>query len=678
MNPRSSDTPKETEKTGAGSSSFEELINPYLDARNLDQWLQTSVRNRTFYSNPNLPLPPTPLAFQEENNSLQNDDTKNYCLTHEPGLKPEDDVLSVTSQKRVLSTFPREDIIKEISKKVRNGFITCDRCYARRIQCDMLQPRCSNCESSCTYIHETDLKSITHRVKNIQGRNDHDLGVSKGGHVAKKADRLKYSPTFSAKIPILNPYTYQPTITIPQYQLPFPSDVIDQLLFAFFPNIPWPVNVLHRSYLANRYHHSLCLLHSICAIGAVYEDIGVNLTDPGEFPGETFFKFGMGLINYENTTLDDACAILLLGFYCGITGKGRTLAYLTGIWHSVAEKFKVWLDPDDDDAAPPCKSFNLIEKETLRRLYWASSSLGIFVHTNPTTKRPLPDHVWVSLSDNMEISLVYRPNPKLIEASDINYLLNETGELLNCVRTLNRHCLTNSIKDLMVDAKAKEIRTALNAWENRILIAAPLINRPPASNTEWMGVHVHLMKHNIMLLAHRYLFMRFLEQVWNKSNKTTSENNVTEILHNLNSPYFNTEHALPNLENEIEQRNLEAEAFVACHSASKAVLRILKEVILEYDPSFKHAHVSLSICLMQLCVFLGILSQHADKQENRRKSEEEYYIVKVALRKMYEGNVKIAGSMLSALEEVERKGWIHLKDFLLIFFSWDVSAEVNL
>ncbi|KAJ3129274.1 hypothetical protein HK098_001972 [Nowakowskiella sp. JEL0407] len=597
--------------------------------------------------------------------------------------------------------------------RARHGSFACDRCYVKKVKCDASQPKCSNCvarKSECTYDRQNNPNFGSHRRKNLKSKQDLDNATEifeppKSKLKVAGSDRNIFpvsdpplypsypgSNTINLNIPIniqfppLNPNSHEPSISSIN-SIPFPAGVIDELLFAFFPNCNWPITVVHpKSYLANRTSRSKGLLYSICAIGAQFTEVGIQIAKPGEAVGESLFDLALGHLNYEIPTLDDACCVLLLTYFGSNAGKVNTMFYLSNIWRMIARKLKIWIDPDDPTAIPIARTWNLIQKETFRRLYWSCTGIGLHSYPNSSTKRPLPDHVWVSLTEDMyQGSPQYRPVQHLIESSDVHYVANETGAMLNLVRGIANLCKPpGSVNDLAVDMKAREVRGALDAWEHRIIIVSPLSPSPPSSRSQWLGIYVHISKHNIMLLAHRYLLVRFLEQVIKKMSPKNfqAETNIAELL-NILAPQTSsfqrgiTNTELPFLEETITRRNLEAEAFLACHKASNAVISILKDIVLKYDPLLENAHPSLTICLIQLCVFLGVLAQYAESEENRRKASENYGFVKVVLKNLANGNAKVAMSMVSALDEVEVKGWVAMKNFLLTFFSWEIGVDLN-
>ncbi|KAJ3121889.1 hypothetical protein HK098_003308 [Nowakowskiella sp. JEL0407] len=625
-----------------------------------------------------------------------------------------DDSSSLSDSNNTLVSL-KPSKISTTAMRDRIECFVCDRCYIKKVKCDLQKPRCTNCvlkDIPCTFTRKTDTSFGSHRSNNVKGKKDIVVSKRNAKTVRSKvktttnrsnsvetlstnssrrnsATTLQFTPTFESftpqKIPIMNPNAFRPTPL--QYQLPLSPAVIDELLLAFFPNIQWPLNVVHpRTFLANPYDRSQSLLLVICAIGSTYSELGMKLAKPGEMRGQSLFQSALGSLNYENPSLDDACSALLLSFYATMTGKGRTMYHLSVVLQTIGKSLKIWIDPDDPNSPPVFKSFNLIQKETLRRIYWCCSAIGLFVHTNPTTKRPLPDHVWLSLTEDAQNTPTFRPILNQIESSDVNFVANETGEMLNLVRSITRLCQTNGVNDLEVDYRAKMIRASLDAWEQRIFQVAPIFGHAPISKVQWMGVYLHITKYNVVLLAHRYLLVRYLEQVLKTISPETlsPENKITELLQYLN-PHANLsiagnpilESSTLNLERAISKRALEAEAFVACHAAANATLKILKDIILKYDPLLENAHPSLAICLTQLCIFLGVLSQHSETEVNGRRTWENYCFVKVVMKNLGGGRAKLAQELVLALEEVERKGWLVMKDFLMKFFSWDVSVDLN-
>ncbi|KAJ3127161.1 hypothetical protein HK098_006709 [Nowakowskiella sp. JEL0407] len=587
---------------------------------------------------------------------------------------------------------------------------------------DVTKPKCSNCvakNTPCTFKRPHDPNFGSHKNKNI---------AAKQSFIEKPAKRTKSAasssstsstppatfpypstssnlltpltypyPSFSSiylNIPLQTPMFETPSFSPSFYQpsmssetLPYPPNVIDELVWGFFTNNVWPINVVHpKTYLTNRYKHSRSLLYAVCAIGALNTAIGAQISGESEPPGEALFKLGMGSLDIENPTLDDACSVWLLNYFASKTGKVNTVIYLVSVWTNMAKKMRLHVDPDIPGSTAHGKSWNLIQKEAFRRLYWSCAAIGLFTVANPSTKHPLPDHVWLSLTEDMYHGPPhYRPIQSITELCDINSVADEAGGMLNLVRTLPVFLKSvNSVFDLAVDLKVKEVQNVLDSWETRIRAVSPLMKIQPISRSQWTGIYLHMTKHNLTLLAHRYLLVRYLEIYFKKNNpvETPPPNRGSRL---IDMPSPQTPESIPEIHgteytfiDEATMRtSLETEAFLACNSASNSVLAILKEIVQKYDRGFENASLELSICLGQLCVFLGVMTQHASNPEEQQEYVDKYYFAKEMLRRLTARVYKIAAWMVKALDEIEVTGWVRKKDTLFKIFSWDVGSDLD-
>ncbi|KAJ3121887.1 hypothetical protein HK098_003306 [Nowakowskiella sp. JEL0407] len=609
--------------------------------------------------------------------------------------------------------------------KIRRGCSACDRCYIRKIKCDMQLPKCGHCVSkheSCTYKRLSDPDFGSHRSKNIKGK--HTIPNSSSAPKSHKPVRVKRTSADAQSIRVAKSTTssasevewFPPDIPVPNYRneffavsknsnsstnsfpsfpkfntLPFPVDVLDELILGYFPNASWPMNVVHpKSFISNRFNRSEALLMAICAYGCRYTEMGDKLRGTGQDVSDMFFRRALGALNIERPSLDDGCTLVLLINYAINAGKVNTMLHLSTIGRIFAKHIQLCTDPTDPLAIPKKHNWNIVQKETMRRLYWAFTATGLVTHPSKNPNRPIPDHAWLQLSeDDYGDTPQFRPVGLQLESSDINYLACDTGVHLNRIREklLQSPCALGA--DLKIDLAAQEIRGRLNAWEERIKLVAPLNDYfSSSSSAAWMGLYLHIIKHSIMLLAHRYLMVRFLEQATRKSSARVLEtqNRTTSVFNMLqhdspNASKLSSSSSSSNppqyshIESMILRKNLETEALQQCHNATRSSIHILKNILLVFNPLLKEVHSSLPLCLIQVCVYLGVLAQNADSEASRQEALRDYAFLKSLLRALAKGSSKVAGKMVEGLDGIEVKGWASMKDQLLTFFTWDVAAD---
>ncbi|KAJ1557379.1 hypothetical protein HK096_007603 [Nowakowskiella sp. JEL0078] len=199
----------------------------------------------------------------------------------------------------------------------------------------------------------------------------------------------------------------------------------------------------------------------------------------------------------------------------------------------------------------------------------------------------------------------------------------------------------------------------LTSWSIDISKTYPL-NHTPENRDDWFGILTHIACYSSILLVFRFAFFRF-----------AYEKQQTLIFQVSTPGQMN----LPILENMQKQWS---QNFLDCEFAKDQILRILKSIWLEFDPNFHFAEPQLMIWLMQVCLYLGLMTQCGNTILERNRAATEYQFMKNFMRGMGNASLGLSHLMVDELEKIDAKGWVNDPTESLSFFVFiDINKKVR-
>ncbi|KAJ1547938.1 hypothetical protein HK096_008767 [Nowakowskiella sp. JEL0078] len=181
-------------------------------------------------------------------------------------------------------------------------------------------------------------------------------------------------------------------------KLVYPTSIMDQLIFDYFPSTYWPMNVVHpRFFIDSRYSRPRSLLYAICCASCRLYNEGEFFNEAGRKMAEEFFNLSLENLDKRESTLDYICVIIILIDFAISIGDVRNVFKLVFLANEFSQDHMLHIDPDIE-ILEERKKWNLIEKETFRRVFWTLREIiVVFDSPQTTTKVPLCDSAFYSL-----------------------------------------------------------------------------------------------------------------------------------------------------------------------------------------------------------------------------------------------------------------------------------------
>ncbi|KAJ1547936.1 hypothetical protein HK096_008765 [Nowakowskiella sp. JEL0078] len=556
-----------------------------------------------------------------------------------------------------VSVSPPSRSLSDCSPPVANA---CDRCFSKKVRCKAVEGH------QCLKCRQKNLKCTFERLKNSKTKklkkSDSSENKFEKFHIRKEllpkktvselsimetTTSIPYLPILSAIQPNNHPEAARVNEVF-HSNLIYPTAILDQLIFAFFPSAYWPINVIHpRLFIDSRYTRPRSLLYAICCSSCRLLDDGKFFKKDGRKMASEFFQTSLNHLNEKESSLDYVCALILLKDFALATADVANVFKICNLLSIFAQNHLMQIDPDNEIFEERGK-WNLIEKESFRRAFW--SLRFIIIDNDPlltTTHPPLCDNAWYQLPSmfrKLPLSFMHlRDNPE-----DLKMKYNcEHSEFLGRIQSIIiRGVASNMTNYSELQRESNGILIELQEWGRKITIVFPILITPVTSD-DWNRVYMHIVLRSLVLLNSRLAMVYFVTQKLQEQEMGLTLN----LMHQIKV------------------------IFKPCIAAKDDLMNILNTIMIRVD-SFELSRMpQLAVCLIQTCFFLGILSWFGDSDDIHMKAIFEYASVKQHFKSL--GNAqKLSNGMLNELEKIERLGWkVDLKR-LGLFFIWNLRTDV--
>ncbi|KAJ3129027.1 hypothetical protein HK098_002879 [Nowakowskiella sp. JEL0407] len=439
---------------------------------------------------------------------------------------------------------------------------------------------------------------------------------------------------------------YPSLSTLPPYpdSLPAPKQVIDNLVSSFFKGSYSWIFILHpRTFFETRYQTPRSLLYAVCGVAARH-------TESCTF----WFQLSLSCLDENEISLNNlCCGLILLTEYALVYQVIPSITSLTQIVIRNSKELRIHIDPDIYESLYSRDPWNLIKKETFRRVFYSLCATGARFLSTPTTRVPLPDNVWGSLSDN---DYYYAGSPQG-STGDVTTFCCELYTILRRVHGLFDMAMNTTEIDVTPDVEAKAISLTIIEWRRRLTELYPIMMVGYESPSAWKQLFAHFSGFNLLLLTHRFTLIRYLksldeqlkgtEEIVEKESKEVTESNTL-------------------------RKVMDSEAITTCQEIAAFQVEMLKSLVIPNDPEFEKSS-TMFLSITQSLIFYGVM-QNYGWEESRKESKASYEYVKNFFCNIRDrGGSKLAGSILKVVETIEDAGWIKAWKVLDKVLVWKID-----
>ncbi|KAJ1555091.1 hypothetical protein HK096_009213 [Nowakowskiella sp. JEL0078] len=544
----------------------------------------------------------------------------------------------------------------------------------KKLKCDRAKPtcfRCSQLEQACSYDRKNDpnfvplnrtrtksksnlaFRSVQRKVNKLQQELAAENLAIQQVEQQKKL-QLKNSQLQQILLQFglqnstseelhLQLYPPEPRIIQSRDELPYPPEIIDDLVESYFENSHWPLNFLHESsFMANKYKIPRALLCIICARGYRYSKFRPFLYLQGNIE-EELLQLAKNLFDYEDISMDSLIINIQFCFLYKDLGKNHRSWIYVSSFLSLVKIMKLYEDPDIIELESG-KKFNLIEKEMRRRVWWL---LRIMTYSQNTILNDYPVHnvriplslgTFESLSENQGtlLSLALTPGSQKYDVETIAIEMVIWRERLTLFHTKICERLDISFDLFETLIQATKIQSEFQLWfdgqpdwfRNVMDLDNIYVNKSTPKDPNqisWLAPNLHLLFHALSVFPYRFLL------VFISGSKSLDS----------------------------QQKHLSKEfisvAIEFCLNHQKSLFSILKNCILRLDPDCDHIFPINLFTLEHFSIFTSIMSQFGETEEVRSICSMDFkftieYFKKVALL----DECKYATQIVNELEIFDR------------------------
>ncbi|KAJ1562010.1 hypothetical protein HK096_002469, partial [Nowakowskiella sp. JEL0078] len=397
-------------------------------------------------------------------------------------------------------------------------------------------------------------------------------------------------------------YPPEPRIIQSCDELPYPPEIIDDLLESYFKNSFWPLNFLHGpSFIANRYKIPRALLCVLCARGYKYSKFKPYLSLQGDVE-EELLQYAKKSFDYEDISFNSLVTNMQFFFLYKDLKKQQAWLYISTFLSLVNE------DPDVIERKSGIV-FSLIEKEMRRRIWWLLRIMNVsrntIVSDFPThnVRTPLSLETFESISENQSVlmSIPTIPGTPRFSVEPIAFEMMLWKDRLTHFHT--KICDQLVEKDNTFDLletliQATNIQSEFQLWFNshpdwfrNVLENDNIyVNRLPPKDPDqipWLAPNLHLLYHALSAYPYRFLLVVI-----------------------SGSKYLDP------LQKEISKEFISV-SIEFCLKHQRSLFSVLKNYIIPLDPEFNQLyHVSL-YTLGHFSIFSSVMSDIGETEEIR-------------------------------------------------------------
>ncbi|KAJ3130025.1 hypothetical protein HK098_006737 [Nowakowskiella sp. JEL0407] len=446
----------------------------------------------------------------------------------------------------------------------------------------------------------------------------------------------------------------------PVNELPYPVEVIDDMVQCFFENRSfWPINFIHpRTFITKRYHIPRPLLAAICARGSEFSKYNPILKLRGEDAAEKLFNYAMESYDVSEISMESLITTIQLAFHASSRNNTRTLQLFSSVIQLLMIQLNIYTDPDIIEKENSFKvKFTIVEKEVRRRIFAAIKLIGHGTDRNmfvglpfPSLKRPLPNHIFEALSeDSSDISeVVYSTEVVGGYAAETNRFELQFWNLRKRTSYLYQSITHFSWKDLdlmRVMIEVLKIHTELKEWlsmQPQWFLSSHLStnihvgwNEPhDPSKIPWLTPTLMISFRALELALYRIaIVLLFLR---NSDNKNSS------FVEKLES---------------VDKSAVDAFIHVAINdswNAHKFFMDALKNCIIRNDPEQQYIYPILVFTTIQAAVFASSMTSFGKTAEEREIAARDFALLKQFFSNVGKTTWKLANTVLSDVERFDK------------------------
>ncbi|KAJ1557993.1 hypothetical protein HK096_004171 [Nowakowskiella sp. JEL0078] len=454
---------------------------------------------------------------------------------------------------------------------------------------------------------------------------------------------LDTSNVTSDQLP-LQIYPPEPRIVYSRDELPYPPEVIDDMLNSYFENSIWPSNFLHRpSIIANRYTIPRALLGIICAQGCKFSKYMPYLSLKDDVPN-VLLQYAKKSFDFEDMSMNGLITNIQFTLFYAFTGRHKSMWIYINSFLALVRFLRLYEDPDSIERESVVR-FSLIEKEMRRRSWWTLRILG---NSQPTmfkdfpidnVRKPLPNEAFEGISENQDC-LMPLNFPIVTQKYNVDSITFEimiwrervTKFHSQVCKNLWDEVSSNAFDFLETLVQATKLQTELQQWfENKpewfknVQNSENIyVNLMPPKNSDqipWLAVSIHVLYYALSMYPYRFLL------IFVSGSMTVSP-----------------------LQIDISKEFISV-AIGFCRNFQNFLLNSVKNCLLRLDPKFEHFCPVIFFAMSQAGVFSSVMSQFDETEELRLNSKKDFeFCVAFYASISLTGRYTIANTVISDLE----------------------------